>query len=917
MGGRAPVPFGVFTVDTALVIRTWPAWLALVTGIDRADALGRSLPDLVPDLQARGLLAALERVLAGGTVEVLAPALHHYLIACPPSTPSAIFDRMQQRVTIGPIHENGRVTGAVVTIEDVTSRMERERDLARRLTRPGTHATGWRDEEAGAVATLTRALAADDPEVRRAAVTGLAAHGTAIVHTLIETLRDQHGNLNVLSSVLSLLELSDIDVIDPLVACLDDPDTNLRIQAALILGQRRDARATPALVRRLDDEDANVRFHAIEALGHLRAVEATGALMAVAERGDFFLAFPAIQTLAQLGDPDVAPRLVPLLGDELLRESAIEALGVLGDETVVPPLVDLIEHTGASAEVIADALASVYDRLDARYGAGERVADLVRQSISAAGTQHLLDAVPRVSGERLRGLARVLGWLDGPAVQRALTRLLSDASVRGRVVEALVRYGAGVVDLLVDQLDAEDFDTRRAAVAALGRIGDVRATPRLVAALADRDLALPAADALARIGASEAFEPLLALVGDDDVAIRQAAIGALHSIGHPEMPARVVRLLDDPRAVVRESAVRMAGYFGYPECLDAVLSHGRDDSDAVRRAIAEHLPFFEDPRATEAVLSMAASDPSPRVRAAAAAALGHLDEAVARPTLLGTLADADPWVRYFAVRTAASWRSPALAPYLLERLEHDLAGHVRLAAIDALGAIEVPEALPVLATLTADDDPDVAGAAIRALGRYRVPAAVEVVDRVARAREPWRRHQAVTALAARADDAATSTLQWVAAADDDADVARAAVRALVKVAEREAAPAAIRALLDLLGEPDRGAAAVEMLATIDPRHARIVAQGLHHPAPFVRRQTIDVLGRLRHPEASAAIVGALDDGDAGVRVAAIDELRHLGTTGGARKLLALAQHDPDPNVRQAALRAVAGTGRSRRGTDRS
>ncbi len=49
---------------------------------------------------------------------------------------------------------------------------------------------------------------------------------------------------------------------------------------------------------------------------------------------------------------------------------------------------------------------------------------------------------------------------------------------------------------------------------ALGRIGDRRATPALVAALEEPELAVPAAGALARIGDAAAFDALLALVGD-------------------------------------------------------------------------------------------------------------------------------------------------------------------------------------------------------------------------------------------------------------------------------------------------------------------------------------------------------------------------------------------------------------------
>ena len=143
--------------------------------------------------------------------------------------------------------------------------------------------------------------------------------------------------------------------------------------------------------------------------------------------------------------------------------------------------------------------------------------------------------------DRLPGLARVLGWLEGEAVQRALTRLLGHGTVqvagrRGARSQRQRRRG-----LLIEQLHAEDLETRQAAAVALGRIGDRRATAALVAALGDRELAVAAAGALARIGDADAFDALIALLGDADPAIRQSVIAALNSIGHPDMPRRIVR----------------------------------------------------------------------------------------------------------------------------------------------------------------------------------------------------------------------------------------------------------------------------------------------------------------------------------------------------------------------------------------
>ena len=881
---RARALFGMFTTDMHLVVRTWDPFVAEITGIAPEQALNRAIGSVLPEVEARGLLAVMRRVAATGTVEMLAPALHSYVIACPPSERSAIFDRMQQRVTVGPISEDGGTTGVGVTIEDVTARVERDRQIAERL--------------AGG-------LGADDWRARQAAVRALADQGAAIVDTLVRTLREQHRNFNVLSSLLDLLAATEIDVVEPLIECLTAEDADLRMQAALILGERRDRRAIPALTRALEDPDANVQFHAMEALGGLRAIEAADRLVEIAGRGDFFLAFPALQTLSKLGAVNVAPRLVPLLNDALLRVPVAEALGELGDELVVVPLVGLLNEPNAPAEVVADALSGLYDRYETRYGAGDHIATLVSRHIKPTGTQNLLDAVQRMGSDRLRGIARVMGWLSGPAVQRALARLLGQQVVRAQVVEALVRYGAGVVDLLIEQLRAEDLDTRQAAVVALGRIGDRKATPALITALGDGELAVPVAGALARLGDEAAFEPLLGLLDHADSTVRQAAIAALNSIGHRTMPSRVLTLLDDVNPVVRESAVKIAGYFGFRECVDCVLERCGDASEAVRRAAVEHLPFFEEPRGIP-VLVHALEHDTPPVRAAAAAALGRATECEALAPLMRALDDSDAWVRYCALRSIGAFANPTVVPAVLDVLERDRAGHVRLAAIDALGRLDATDAVTILQPLAMSADPDVARAAIRAVGHTRDGRADALLETLLRSPENWRRAEAATAIGARGNAQAAPTLQWAAAADTDPDVTGAAIAALALMGSREGPEAivATAALVGLAAESGMRETLVTALATLPSRRIGDVAEGLRHSSSDVRRATIEVLGRMKHPDATRALEMALDDGVPAVRAMAVAELRRLGSRSASRKLLALARTDPDREVRQAAVMAV-------------
>jgi HEAT repeat protein len=83
-----------------------------------------------------------------------------------------------------------------------------------------------------------------------------------------------------------------------------------------------------------------------------------------------------------------------------------------------------------------------------------------------------------------------------------------------------------------------------------------------------------------------------------------------------------------------------------------------------------------------------------------------------------------------------------------------------------------------------------------------------------------------------------------------------------------------------------------------------LAEHLHDTNPDVRRGVVDALGRLAHPAASAFLQGALDDGEAGVRVRAIATLSRLGTRGMTRRFAELARTDPADEVRKAAAAAL-------------
>jgi HEAT repeat protein len=719
---KAHASVGVFTTDVHLVIQVWDGTLERLTGISDTSAVGQALTSLLPDLEKRGLLKRFQRALDEGMVEVLAPAFHHYLIPCPPVSSSKHFEKMQQRVTIAPLRDDDSIAGLIITVEDVTERLERERELATHLTHGDEAARlnaveALTDDDSYDATALLDALSDESWRVRRVAIKGVSQRAAPeAIAALLNSVIENHQNPSLLNSALQVLAASDVDTLSPLLELLTGPDSDLRMQAALALGEQGDRRAVGALIKALADDDTNVRYHAIEALGKLQAAEAVDALAEIAESRDFFLTFPALDSLVKIGDARVVPRIVPLLQDELLREPAVNLLGQLGDENVVAPLTALLNTPAAPTDQIADALATLSDRYEAQYGEGQYIADLVRNEIEATGVQNLLDALETPGKENLRSIALVLGWVRRPGVDHALTRLMGRGDLRHEIIDALVRHGNATLNLLITQLEAEDLEVRRSAVIALGRIGDARATLPLSNLLREEDLAIDTANALAQIGDPRALKGLLNLMGNNDASIRQAVVNALNSLAAPTMSERIIPLLHDSDPNVRESAVKIAGYFGYPESADALLELCHDPVEQVRCAAIEHLPYIDDERTLD-VLVNAVKQETPRVRAASARAMGNLDAPETVHHLIEALADDDAWVRYFSARSLGRCRSPESIEALERVVLTEKFNHVRIAALDSLGQIGGHRSAGIVAGLVEDDDPDLAHAARLALER--------------------------------------------------------------------------------------------------------------------------------------------------------------------------------------------------------
>ena len=126
-----------------------------------------------------------------------------------------------------------------------------------------------------------------------------------------------------------------------LLGALQHPSADVRISAAAALPGASPGADTvaslEAAARR--EADPNARAALLLALGRTGRREAIAPLLAVLGEGNLWLQVHALEALGTIGDPDIAPRVLPLLSIDALRTGALHALAHLRTPVAAEPLV--------------------------------------------------------------------------------------------------------------------------------------------------------------------------------------------------------------------------------------------------------------------------------------------------------------------------------------------------------------------------------------------------------------------------------------------------------------------------------------------------------------------------------------------------------------------------------------------------
>ncbi len=317
-----------------------------------------------------------------------------------------------------------------------------------------------------------------------------------------------------------ITEVATADLVPDLLNRLEGKDPSVRVHIIDVLSRFNRPEVARALEEQLKDRNKAVRKAALLAIENMPGERNVALLCVMLRDPDLEARGKAVDLVVKARHPDTMKHLVEVLRDESedARRAAVEVLNGIADVATLKYLLAALEDQDWWVRSRAsDALAKI---------GGPKVMDAVLQLV-------------RDPDENIRRAAVEI--LNQTKDQRAVEHLIAatqdnDWWVRERAADALAEIGSPkAVPALVRML-AGDARSMPAAVRALGRLGDAKVLPTLMALLehADKAIRLEAVSAIARLAdqasASTVKAKLQPFMAGADETIAKAAADAVFKL---------------------------------------------------------------------------------------------------------------------------------------------------------------------------------------------------------------------------------------------------------------------------------------------------------------------------------------------------------------------------------------------------
>ena len=576
------------------------------------------------------------------------------------------------------------------------------------------------------------------------------------VPSLARFLRDANATLRA-SAAGALGKILSTESTQALLASAEDPDERVRAAVVNALGRlgEGEPRAVEALEKRVRDPDPFVRNRALVALARVAHADAADVVLAATddiEPAARLVALTLVGTpdatarvLDEIAQEGVMARIVTFLSheDASVRAAFFDALHLedpivtgapVGDPAALVERYEHVLHT--SLDVAARRLAI---KALMRLGVGRAVEVLATTVVGDPDESVRIGAV-----EALQSRGQDVG------ARKALARAVADpsAEVAKRAVRALAgRREPEVAAALARRLGAGSPEVQGVVEGALADLHREDPMPFVdwMMGVDVPELLVPGVRVLERIANPVTFPLVRELARSRSSALRSAAVHALGVLHLPEAALAVDELMQDPSEEVRVAVVDAIQWSA--DVLLRTASLRRDPSVPVRVRMAmalERVPH-QLVKSTLRVVETMCDDADARVRAAALATLVAIADPVGLQsfgrkwpeTALDTRMElhveprakeiaervaarlttaADPAERKHAVTALGAFGAPGFAKHVLPALR-DPSHEVRIAAVQALAALDDAEVRARLTEVLTDPDSGVRDAVRRSLLR--------------------------------------------------------------------------------------------------------------------------------------------------------------------------------------------------------
>ncbi len=604
-----------------------------------------------------------------------------------------------------------------------------------------------REMGAGCIGLVPAFLGSERPQLRAGAINVLRELDMdAQIPQIVALLSD--GEQTVAQAARAAIVSFGRASVESLVSALVEGDEILRAEAlsvAVEIGQA----ALPGVLDLLGAESPDVRSIGVAAAAEFgeAAVAPVTAVLGTGEQP--YTRCTAAECLARIASPAALEGLSGGLSDAVpaVRMTVVQGLAHISHDSSITPLIEAMvdEHAGVS-QLAREAMQAYGERavqplidrlnapaLDIRAAAANVLAEM--GDVCVAPLVALLADADLESQAEAIGVLQRLAAHD--AVAATIDLLTAPAPVNGAARRFVIALPQLCLPKLMECLGADDDGLRGASQELCVELGPLSVDP-LVGVLASDDpvAQIGAIDALVRIGDPEAILPLIAAARDAGVAVRVRALRVLGGFGDTRAVPVLCETLTDEDETVRRTAAASLISFGVT-ALSALIRRSRLHEVAVSDHLVQALEAMGEPALEGLAELVYAHDGT--VRAGAVNCLTALREQTVTDQLPALMSDSDPYVHEAALGVVAAFKSEALphAVTALSQGDEVQAGLAKRAllvigepavepvvelmldrehpdrqrAIEMLGSLGNPSALPSLIEVMAESEEQVAAAA--------------------------------------------------------------------------------------------------------------------------------------------------------------------------------------------------------------